>query len=75
MERGVRGIKLEFEQHPDGRRTSLEAYHRFIERLTACQIRPPLAHTPSCRQIKRQAAVEKEIEEVRASLRKKEGGK
>lgn len=75
MERGVRGIKLDFEQHPDGRRTSLEAYQRFVERLTAeCQTRTPVEITPSRHHIKQQTVVEKEIEVLRASLRRKKGG-
>jgi hypothetical protein len=76
MERGVRGIRLEFEQHPEGRRTSLEAYQRFVERLTAaCQAGARVAAVPSRTQDKRQTAVEREIEEVRASLRRKKEGK
>jgi hypothetical protein len=76
MERGVRGIKLEFEQHPDGRRTSLEAYQRFVERLTAkCQTRTPVEIAPSRGHIKRQTAVEQEIQALRASLGRKKGGR
>ncbi len=70
--RGVRGIKLETVQFPSGRYTSQEAIARFIEQLSS-QVAPnqqPLPHQ-NCKSQRRQTQVEREIDEVRARIRKK----
>jgi hypothetical protein len=73
--RGVRGIKLEVRQLPDGLYTTMLAWERFIGRLTAARCGSSVGTSPPPRtQTKRQSAVEKEIEAVRASLRQKKGG-
>lgn len=73
--RGVRGIKLETIQLPSGRHTSLEAIARFIACLTAQTVPKnlPLPHAGR-KANRRQTQIEREINEVRAKIRKKGGG-
>ncbi|MCI0464627.1 MAG: DUF1580 domain-containing protein [Gemmataceae bacterium] len=72
--RGIRGIKLEVIQLPSGLYTSVEAIQRFADRLTALlrKDNPPLPQTGR-KADRRQAQVEREIGQVRASIRKKGG--
>ena len=65
--RGVRGFRLETQQLPDGRYTTLGAWDRFVERLSAGQV---MGSGPApAERGKKQSAVEAEIERVRATIR------
>jgi hypothetical protein len=75
-QRGVRGIRLLTMQLPDGLYTTLAWWHEFVDQLTAALGRPqvgPQEQAPRANS-QRQNTVEKEISEVRASLRSKNGG-
>lgn len=70
--RGSRGIRLETKQLPDGLYTSLDAWDRFVQKLTAARLgfaAPPEA-PDSAPPVRRHRSVSAEIERVRASLRR-----
>jgi hypothetical protein len=73
--KGVRGIRLEAEQLPDGLYTSVEAWHRFVQGLTVARFPGTIPPTGTANRAegKKQWAVEAEIEAVRATLRRKGG--
>lgn len=68
--RGVRGIRLDAWRLPDGLYTSLSAWERFVERLTAAGPAGPAlpSETPTQANPKRQNLVESEIDVIRASI-------
>jgi hypothetical protein len=70
--RGVRGIYLEAIRNPDGWYSSVQAWYRFVARLTAASQQAAAIPNPSSRkEAKRQSVVEAEIDRVRARLGKK----
>lgn len=72
---GVRGVRLQCWQLPDGLYTTLEAVNAFYQQLTA-KSQPtvrPLTQGDTAK-AKRQADVESEIAAVRATLRTTKGG-
>ena len=71
--RGVRGVRLDSQQLPDGKYTTLAAWTQFVQRLTARHSQNPVprpAASPHVRS-KRQHTVEAEIDHLRATLRRK----
>lgn len=73
-ERGVRGILLETWQLPDAKYTTLDAWDNFVRRLTAARKQPEVAASKTLPvHENRQRKIEVEIENVRATLRKKGG--
>ncbi len=71
--RGVQGVRLKTWRFPDGLRTTISAWYEFIEQLTAVAGRhlPEQQKTAPRASVKRQNAVEAEIEAVRASIGRK----
>jgi hypothetical protein len=72
--RGVRGVKLRVEQHPDGLYTCLEWWDEFIRELTASRSGSQKQPASRRTQSNRQNSIEGEIEQVRKTLRGKKGG-
>jgi hypothetical protein len=72
--KGIEGVKLETVQFPGGRYTSQEAIQRFVGRLTALSQGSEAPLPAPDRKARRQSAVEQEIDQVRAQIRKKAGG-
>jgi hypothetical protein len=70
--RGFRGVRLETWVYPEGRKSSLAAFKRFVERLTrAADDQAPLPNQTSRQKAQHQLHVESEIVRVRSSIRRK----
>jgi len=73
VKRGARGVKLRCMKFPDGFYTTLAWWHDFVQGLTAahCEAQATVPEPSPRAKDKAQSAVEKEIDAVRATLRKK----
>lgn len=73
---GKKGVRLRAWALPDGLYSSLAEWRRFVRRLTMARagVTPSMPFPSEHRQNLRQNTVEAQIEAVRKSLRRKEGG-